>query len=182
LLSWTDNAIGETSFTIERTNNGTVVLLTAPAQAGTGPATFVDTTITLPNTTYSYRLRAIGAITGPSAWSNTASATTPAYPLAPSPVVVRNGVCQQQGNNNARCTLDWTDVANNTSYTVQWATNATFTTGLVTPNANQQPGANAGTYTTGNIARNTNFYFRIRANNGGSSAWTIAAPAPVHTP
>ncbi len=180
LLSWTDNADNETGFVIERSVNGGdfALLATIPALPGTGSVSYTDIPV-IGNTNYAYRVFATNAA-GDSGYSNTASLTTPNYPAAPSPVSV---TCVRLGNNNARCTLTWTDVPDNTSYTVQWATNETFTSGLVTPNPNQQPGANASSYTTPNIARNTNFYFRIRSNNAnGSSPWTNAMPFPVLTP
>lgn len=180
LLSWTDNADNETGFVIERSVDGGdfALLAVVPALPGTGSVSYTDTPV-IGNTNYAYRVFATNAA-GNSGYSNTASLTTPNYPAAPSPVSV---TCVRQGNNNARCTLTWADVADNTSYTVQWATNETFTSGLVTPNPNQQPGANASSYTTPNIARNTNFYFRIRSNNAnGSSPWTNAMPFPVLTP
>ena len=72
-------------------------------------------------------------------------------------------------NNNQRVTLSWVDNATNeTGFTIQWSANVDFTTISGTLN----PGANATTALTGNIARQV-WYFRIRANNGiGSSSWT----------
>ena len=89
---------------------------------------------------------------------------------------------------NDRVTLTWTNVAGETGYTVQRATNATFTAGLVTINL----GANATSYTTDNVPRNTTFYFRVRAFNAVSpSAWSTVrsvhdsvtpSPAPASGP
>jgi FtsP/CotA-like multicopper oxidase with cupredoxin domain len=174
LLSWTDNAIGETGFTIERTNSGVVTMI-APLQVGTGPATFVDTTI-LPGVTYTYRVMAIGAF--PSAWSNIASVTIPVYPDAPAPA---NVSCARQGNSaNDRCTLTWANVANETGYTVQRASDAAFTVGLTTANL----GANVTTWAPNtNLPRNTQYYFRVRSTNAvSSSAWVNASPFPITTP
>jgi predicted phage tail protein len=82
--------------------------------------------------------------------------------------------------NNDRVTLTWTDNANNeTGFTVQRATNAAFTAGLTTSNV----AANTTTFTTGNLPRNTSFYFRVQAVNAtGTSAWVNATPFPIITP
>jgi hypothetical protein len=72
-LTWTDASTDEDSFSIERATGGT-----AFAAIGTTPAntpTFSDTTAA-PGTSYSYRVRAQN-LAGFSAYSNTASATTP---------------------------------------------------------------------------------------------------------
>jgi hypothetical protein len=78
-----------------------------------------------------------------------------------------------------RVTLNWTDNSNNeTSFTIQRASNATFTAGL----ASTQVGANVTTWSQ-NAPRNQTYYFRTRANNAsGSSAWVNATPFPITTP
>ena len=155
LLSWTDNSAVETGFNIERsTDNGTTwtpIATPATKPANAGPtATFTDTgplEQLSPNTTYTYRVAAVGAITGPSAWSNLASATTPAFP--PFTTILTIAGSRVGNSPNDRVTLTWTNVANpnETGYTVQRATNANFTLGLVSNNV----GANVTTFTTGNV-------------------------------
>jgi hypothetical protein len=90
-------------------------------------------------------------------------------PLAPSNL---SGTAFRQGNGpNTRISLTWVDNANNeTGFTIQRATNAGFTAGVVNTNV----GANTTAYTTGNLPRNTTYWFRIRANNNvtGPSAWS----------
>jgi len=72
-------------------------------------------------------------------------------------------------SSSEQITVRWVDVANETSYSVQWSSSSTFTT---TGGGLGSPGANAVTYTTANIARQV-WYVRIRANNlVGSSAWS----------
>ena len=59
---------------------------------------------------------------------------------------------------NARVTLTWNDNSTNeTGFTIQRATNAAFTAGLVTSTV----GANVQTWSSGNVARNTPYYFRV---------------------
>ena len=84
-----------------------------------------------------------------------------------------------QGGNNARITLTWADVLNETSYMIQYATNSTFTANLVSSTVSE----NITTFQTGNVARNTPFYVRIQAlNAAGPSAWVNATPFPIITP
>ena len=125
--------------------------------------------------TYTYQVAALNAA-GRSAYSNIASAVIVAPPAAPTNV---NATARLQGN-NARVTLTWTDVATNeTGYRIQRATNAAFTANLVTSTV----GANVTTFSTGNLARNTPYYFRVQAFNGaGPSAWVNANPSPILTP
>ncbi|MCY3022845.1 MAG: hypothetical protein NTW87_28020 [Planctomycetota bacterium] len=79
-LRWTDNSNNETNFRIERAPGaGPFVLInTVPANV----TAYVDADPTLqPNTAYSYRVQAINLL-GASAYSNTATVTTTAQPLA----------------------------------------------------------------------------------------------------
>lgn len=73
-LAWTDASGNETGFRIERARNGSAFALIAT----TGPNTtaYSDTSGLQPNKLYSYRVLAFNGA-GSSAWSNTASATTP---------------------------------------------------------------------------------------------------------
>lgn len=74
-LSWTDNASDEVEFEIERApaGSGTWAALDTAAEDATS---YSDTTV-VAETAYDFRVRAVNA-DGNSAWSNTASATTPA--------------------------------------------------------------------------------------------------------
>ena len=168
-LTWRDNANNESGFVIERSFNGGpfVTLATVGPRTNTGNVTYNDTLVAAGNT-YSYRVAAVsGAVQ--STWSNVASVTLAAPPLAPSNVNAALAV-----NNNRRVTVTWTDNANNeTGFTVQYSTNANFTGGGLT---SRNVGANVTTFTTGNLTRGQTYFFRVRANNGaGSSAWVDAA-------
>ena len=161
---------------IERAINGGTfaTLISVGARTGTGSVSYTDTTVAVGNSNV-YRVAAVNSA-GMSAYSNTANATIPAPPAAPSNVTA---TAARQGN-NARVTLNWTDNSNNeTGFNIQRATNATFTANVV----NSTVGANIRTFRTGNVARNTPFYFRVRAYNGaGQSAWVNATPFPITTP
>ncbi len=174
LLTWTDNALDENGFVIERSDNGGAfaTLVTVGPRNNRGTVSYVDVAV-LPGNTYTYRVAAVNA-GGMSGWSNEASATIAAAPAAPSPVTATTF---RQGN-SARVTLTWPNVANETGYRIQRSTNATFTANLVTSTVN----ADVTTFTTGNLPRSTPFYFRVQAYNGaGPSAWVNATPFPIIT-
>jgi titin len=109
-----------------------------------------------------------------SAYSNTATVaiTVPNAPSGLSATAARAGA-------NDTVTLLWTDNStNNTSFTLQRSTNATFTTNVVTTN---NIAANATTYTQNGVPRQTTYYYRIRAvSPAGTSPWsnvfTITTP------
>ena len=176
-LTWRDNATNETGFFIERsTDNGATwtQVGTAPARNNTGNVTYVDTTVVAGNS-YFYRVAAVNG-TGPSAYATLAApVVVPAIPVAPTNFTVALGT--KQGNNYP-ATLTWVADTNPTSFTIQRATNATFTRGLNTATVN-----GAARSLTQSLSRNTTYYYRIRANNnvGGSSAWTNALPFPIRT-
>ena len=113
---------------------------------------------------------------GPSG-SNTASTLPlPAAPAAPGNLRAVNG---PNGNGNSRTVnLTWQDLSNNeTGFTIQRATTSTFTAGVVTTNVGANVQANQQT----GLARNTTYFFRIRANNGpiSVSAWVPVPPLLV---
>ena len=175
LLTWTDTATDETGFVIERSTDGTnfSVLVTVGPRNNTGAVSYADTTV-LPGITYTYRVAAVkNSIL--SAYTNNASASVPALPPAPSSLLA-TAVAQRRA---ARVTLTWNNVANETGYVIQRASNGTFTLNVVTTNV----GANTTTFTTGTLSRFTPYYFRIASvNAAGMSAWVNATPFPIYTP
>ena len=132
-LTWTDNATNETGFTIQRSTSPDFTGTTTITLNAVDQVAYSNTGRT-PATTYYYRVRAFNAV-GPSAWSNTASATTPA--LAP-PAAPSNLVATAFSPNQVD--LTWTDNANNeTGFTIQRSANASFTgTTTITLNAIDQ--------------------------------------------
>jgi FtsP/CotA-like multicopper oxidase with cupredoxin domain len=177
-LTWTDNATTETGFVVERcTGTGctTFAQIAAPGpRNNTGSVTYVDTTVTA-NNSYSYRVKAVNALGSSALYTNTATVNVPALPAVPTGFTV---AAVKANGNNYTATLQWSYVLPNpTNFTIQRATNATFTTGLTsfTP-------AGTARSLTQTVTRNTTYYYRIRANGtGGSSAWTNAQPFPIRT-
>jgi predicted phage tail protein len=175
-LTWTDNATNETNFVLERSINGGtfITLATVAARNGTGNVNYTDGTV-LVGSTYSYRVMAVNVV-GSSAYSNvfTMGMLIPAAPSNASAAVIRVGT-----TTNDQVTLTWVDNANNeTSFTIQRATNAAFTAGLT----NSTAGANVITFQQ-TVQRARTYYYRIRSVNAlGTSAWVNFTPSPIVTP
>jgi fibronectin type 3 domain-containing protein len=200
-LSWTDLSNNETGFLVERLFTPAVLpagwtgpvwtALPVPAAGGVAPTVTVTRTATQKtgvNTgvsyadnlvaataqgTYQYRVSAVNTSGAAPTVVNvySAPATMPnlldfTVPLAPTWTTIANpsvGVVS----------LNWADNSlNETGFTVQRATNATFTTGLVSTTV---PGANATSsvaYSLNGVTAGT-YYFRVQATNAvGASAWT----------
>ncbi len=165
-LTWTDNAVSETGFRIQR-------------RIGAGSWTDLDTAAantTLyvdgsaqPNTDYSYRVLATNSA-GDSAWSNEASVTTPAgVPDAPTTLGA-------VADATPRVVLTWTDNATDeTGYRVE---RQLGTGGAWSVVANL--GANAVTYTDATVAYSTAYNYRVFATgSAGDSAASNTASATV---
>jgi len=189
-VTWADNSLNETGFVIERATDAAFTAGLTSFVVGENVTSYTDTSVAN-SQTYYYRVFArnvVGDVTDYTAVnpqavgfpvhtavsdvSNSPTLTTPAIwpPSNLTGTGTRNG-------NNARVTLDWVDNSDNeTGFTIQRATNATFTAGV----SNATVKANVTTYRTGNLPRNTTFYFRVRANNGTPSAWSnvIAVTTP----
>jgi hypothetical protein len=187
-LTWRDNAPNtnpESGFEVERctvvppatTCGGTdfAVIARPGPRNNTGNVTYLDTTVTVGNT-YFYQVWAVNLNGRSAAPAGPTSAVVPAIPPVPTSFTVS---AVKAGGNNYRATLTWTAVTNPpTNFTIQRATNSTFTRGLNT--VNPGPAVRSITQT---INRNTTYYYRIRANSniGGSSAWRNALPFPIRT-
>ncbi len=189
-LTWIDTSKNETAFLMQRATsvNGPwsdLVSIASSTGPAVGQAAYTDP-IGNTNQTFYYRIKAINVVgdtwdySDPnlnegagfqtlsldSAFSNVATfgVFPPAAPMNLSANAFRFN------NNNDRVTLTWTDNANNeTGFIIQRATNSVFSAGLVTSTA----GANATTFTTGNLPRFTTYWFRVAAtNSAGASTWS----------
>ena len=177
LLTWLDNSTNESWFVIERSANGGAFtqIATVVHNNTTNSMSYTDVTIVAGNT-YTYRVTAINA--AGSSTPITASVAVPRRPALPSNLTATNG--PNGTGNNRTVVLNWLDNSNNeTGFTIQQATNSTFTRGLTTRTAP----ANTQTLTLTGLSRNTAYYFRIRADNGTIifSAWVNATPFPITT-
>ena len=178
-LAWTDNAVDEQGFRIERAPDvsgvaGTYVQITSVAANST---TYANSGL-LNGTRYWYRVRAYNTF-GTSAYTDEASATTLTPPAAPTGLVATTF-------SGVRIDLAWTDNASDEQgFRIERAPDAggvpgTFAlvTTLATPNAT--------TYSNTGLANGTHYWYRVRAYNAvGNSAWTNDADAttvPAPTP
>ncbi len=180
VLTWRDNATTESGFVIQRSTNGGAFtqIATAPALATTGTVTFTDTTVTtsFADVTYTYQVAATNS-TGISSFSTPASVLMPAKPIAPGSFTIVNG---PNSNKTWSVILTWLDNSSNeTGFTIERATNSTFTLGLTSVTVP----AGTTTYTVTGLSRSTQYWFRIRSNNGAYvfSSWVNAAPFPITT-
>jgi hypothetical protein len=167
-LAWSDHASDEDGFRIELAPGGT----TAFTEIGTVPAgatTFVSTGLSA-TTAYSYRVRAYNAV-GPSAPSNTATATTksqaswPMAPPAPSGLVATAASTSQ-------IDLSWTDNSTDEDgFRIEQAPGGTSTFTEIGTVA-----ADATAFQSTGLAAGTSYSYRVRANNAvGPSAYSSVA-------
>lgn len=167
-LSWTASVNGAASYTVQYHANGVATWTNVGPVAGTtSPVTGLT-----PGTTYVFQVLANNA-SGSSAPSNQVTLTTTGatgIPGAP-------GCCTASGATPTSVVINWTAPAQGpvTSYTIQRATNATFTRGLQT--AAGVAGLNRAF--TG-LNRLTTYYFRVDATNAaGTGAWSATF---IYTP
>jgi len=176
-LTWTNGSTNQEGFTIERSTDGlTFILVAAAEESGYTVENLA------PGTTYFFRIRAFN-ITGKSAYSNTASATTTAasaVPTAPS------SLWASAASDVAEITLTWHDNSNNESgFAIERSTDGQTFTQVATTSVN------VTSWTATELLPATLYYFRVRAYNGvgdstysgTASAWTanVAVPPTVST-
>jgi FtsP/CotA-like multicopper oxidase with cupredoxin domain len=183
VLTWVDNSLNETGFTVQRATNSAFTGTLTTFTVGSNVTTFSNT-IGNTNQTFYYRVFASNTVGGPapypivtaaSGFSNTAGVNLP--PTAPTNVAA---TAFQFNTSSDRVTLTWTDTSNNeTGFRIQRANDLNFQLGVVTSTV----GANIQTFTTGNLPRAATFYFRVQAfNASGTSAYVNATPFPITTP
>ena len=168
-LAWTDNSSYEQGFKVERSTNGGS--FSPIATVGPNVTTYSNLYL-VAGTTYTFRVRAYD---GPndSTPSNTATATTPAPPAAPSDLVA-------SAVSSGRIDLVWTDNATNEAgFKVERSTGG----GAFTVVA--QPGANATSYSNTGLVTGTTYSYRVKAYeslnvsapSNTASATTLGPPA-----
>lgn len=174
-VNWIDNAVNETNYVLERSNNGTnfTVIATLPANT----TNYNETGLT-PNTQYYYRVKAINA-TESSVYTSNASVTTPPVPsaptkpTAPSPANGNNYVELSNGNQ----LLKWTGSSNTTTYSVYFGTNPQNLNNIGTVAYSVTP-----SYQLTNLNTGTDYYWRVDASNALGSVtgdvWSFRALTP----
>jgi hypothetical protein len=152
-VAWSDNSSDEQGFRIERKQGaGTYAQI---ADLGAGVTTFTDAGLA-PNTAYTYRVYSYN-VAGNSAFSNESTGTTLAgIPSAPTGLTAVAG--------NGAVTLDWSDTAGASAYTIRYGGSSgsypNSVTGLTVSNGS----------VTG-LTNDTTYYFVVTAtNSSGTSA------------
>jgi fibronectin type 3 domain-containing protein len=129
-LTWTDSSTNEDGFKIERCMGAGCTGFAQVAQVNAGAVSYGNTGL-IAATTYRYRVRSFN-VSGDSAYSGVAEATTSSTPSLPAPA----GLGATAGD--GRVTLTWNAVSGATSYNVKSHTASggpylTRATGLQTP-------------------------------------------------
>jgi FtsP/CotA-like multicopper oxidase with cupredoxin domain len=171
-LTWTDNSLNETGFTIQRAADAGFTTGLTTFTVGPNVTTYTDATIKN-NQTYYYRVFASNLVGSPqpgfpnatvvSTFSNTAVAGQGQPPADPSNLsattITRTSV-----------TLTWTDNSNNEDgFLIQRADNNGFSQGLTSFTV----GPNVTTFTDTTVQPNTRYYYRVRSFNGlGNSGFS----------
>jgi FtsP/CotA-like multicopper oxidase with cupredoxin domain len=170
-LAWIDNSGNETGFRVER-RTLVAPVFAAVGTVGASVTTFQDAAAP-DGTTLEYRVIAFNAFAD-STPSNVASVTTPLAP--PSNLTAAISAAPPLA-----VLLNWTDNSGvETGFTIQRATNATFTLGLTTFTA----GPNVTTFTNNNagLVTNVTYFYRVRADNGTPSAWSATVSIRTSVP
>jgi Fibronectin type III domain len=165
-LVWQDNSGNEDGFQIEQAPGGTTSF-TQIATVGPNVTSYSSTGLTA-NTSYSYRVRAYNAA-GPSAYSNTATATTETLvSLVPPSGLAATAV------STSEIDLVWQDNSGNEDgFQIEQAPGRTTSfTQIATV------GPNVTSYSSTGLTPNTSYSYRVRAYNAaGSSAYSNIATA-----
>jgi hypothetical protein len=162
-LTWTDTSNNETAFIIERAvGAGSFSEL---ATLGANAVSYTDNTVSA-STQYSYRIRAANS-GGFSAYSNVATATTPAPPSStPNPPTGLSA----NAPSSSSVQLSWTDASTDeTSFRVERGIGGNYTEIASLP-------AGTTSYTDNGVAPSTAYTYRVRAHNvAGFSAYSNVA-------
>jgi hypothetical protein len=150
-LTWTDNATNETSYSVERSSDGTT--WSQITTLGANSTSYSDTGLA-GGTKYYYRVRAFNG-TIASAYSNEVSATTATIALAAPSNLAANALSGTQ------IQLSWTDnTTSATGYSVERSTDGTTWSQITTL------GGTSTSYTDSSLASGTKYYYRVRAFSG----------------
>ncbi|MDD5673200.1 MAG: fibronectin type III domain-containing protein [Chitinivibrionales bacterium] len=163
-LTW-NASTGATSYSIQVSTDSSGFSSPVVNQSGLAMLTY-NVTGLVNNTKYFWRVNATNA-SGTSAWCAIWSFTTivaaPAAPALISPANAATGVAVNP-------TLGWNASAGASSYSLQVATDAGFSSKIV-----DQNGLVGVSYNATGLTNNTSYYWRVNATNaGGTSAWSSA--------
>jgi fibronectin type 3 domain-containing protein len=163
-VSWTDRSNNETSFVIERSDDGGSSY-DPVGTADAGATSFDDATVSVGHS-YKYRVKATGSVQDS---SYSAATTVNVIPETPANLAALSV-------SSSQIDLSWDDVDGETGYRIDRSTNGTTWTTLTSVDADEDSYASTG------LAATTRYYYRIVALSGvGNSAATSAVNA-ITTP
>ena len=155
-LLWTDASSNEDSFEVDRSSDGTTYFTLAILPAGS--TSYTDLLVT-PLTAYTYRLRAVSALSGQSAYVS-GVVTTPQVGGPPAPTFLQSTVAF-----SSQITLTWVDNApDETAYKILRSINGTNYTQVASI------AANSVRYKDQNLAPLTAYHYRVVASNVGGDS------------
>jgi len=160
-----------TAYEVARSDGASFVPPGSSLTATSAGLTFVDPTV-VHGSTYTYAVRALMGAT-PSGWSTTNSVT--AIPAAPSGLAVTTTATSLDATAN----LVWSADVAASSYVVQRASDAAFTTPVAVTAIDQATASDTG------LAFVTTYYYRVAGVNAtGQSAWSppVSATTPLGQP
>jgi len=174
-LTWTDNSITATNFTLSRASDPlfTQNLVTFDVAKVAGPTqTYVDTTYAKKGVPYYYMVRGYFVMGGvepgfPSMNVASEASKTVGPPSGTATLVS----VTQAGPKNAPIVVTWTysPSGDQTGFTIQRALDSGFATGVT----NFQAGANATSFSDTNHKTGVTYYYRVQATNAlGAGAWS----------
>ena len=153
-LQWTSNSTDETGFVIQRATDG--ITFSDLTTVGAGLTTYDDLAVA-GGLTYTYQVAAFNA-NGTSAFAVSGPVLVPADATPPAAPANLAAIDVTQTS----LTLTWADNSNNEAgFTIQRATNSTFTKGLATFNV----GPDVTSYADAGLKKNTTYYYRVLAFN-----------------
>ncbi|QJD80222.1 fibronectin type III domain-containing protein [Spirosoma rhododendri] len=167
-LQWADLSDNETGFQIERAPNssGTFIKI---ADLGANATTYSDNGLS-GSTQYCYRVRAVNGV-GPSGYTDTQCATTPAAPAGVPQNLAATAVSTTQIN------LSWSGVSGASGYQLERSSNGNDSWTKIA-----DPASTATTYSDQNLTPNTRYFYRIRALNAAGAPGGYSNTADATTP
>ena len=195
-VTWTDLSTNETGFKVERLLTPTVAGATPPVWttlatvARTGTATtgvntavsYIDNLVApVVQGTYQYRVSAVnmtGTVVNAASTAIASNVLDFNVPAAPTVLTVTAGAV-----GSGAVTLGWVDNATNeTGYTIQRATDAKFTKGLVTTAVPGAVTASPVSYLLSGMTAGTKYFFRVAATNAAGTSAYVASTVAVAVP
>ncbi len=193
VLTWKDNSLNETQWIVQRMDSTgvwtTLATFNSTAQSAQGGAiTYTDTTYKSNGTPYSYRVLARDTV-GSTQASNFTTSVGGSYPTMTADSAFSNIVGPPAGTTTlvsvtqaaaakSPVVVTWTySATDQTAFTIQRATNSTFTSGLTTIKV----GANVFTYSDTGTKAGTTYYYRVMATNFlGNGSWSLTKSITPH--